>query len=55
MQHIANSKIGQYIKPKCDSPMVRLPRECSKLIGQRVQIYKTQYEGILALLSQSLV
>jgi hypothetical protein len=46
MQHIADSKIGTIqSNPNVKYPMVRLPRECSELIGQRAQIYKTEHEG----------
>ena len=51
MQHIADSKIGTIqSNPNVKYPMVRLPRECSELIGQRAQIYKTEHEGRPALL-----
>ena len=51
MQPISDSKIGTiHSKPNVKHPMIRLPQEYVKIVGQRAHIYKTDHEGQAAFL-----
>jgi len=46
MQYIGKSKIGkQYSKPTITYPIIRLPLQCSEVIGTSVQIYELENAG----------
>ena len=46
LQYIGSSKIGTIrSKPNVKYPMIRLPQECSEIIGQRAHVYKTSHDG----------